>query len=312
MAPMSTCRVTIGMPVYNGGEALRSALEILLSQTEANFELVISDNASTDEVTQRITEEFARRDARVRLTRQPVNLGVVANFQWVLSQARGDYFLWAAHDDQWSHNYVEVLARCLDESPEAVLATPMTRMRTTARTGVARDTFVPPAPNADRWATLDAFVKECPCVWMYGLYRTSWVKNAGRELSNYDFTSVDMVWLFGVALTERVVGSSETTFFYSATHGKCRPRSNRQKVMTLAKEIYHLNQVVAEKAPASDRFAARRRILTLLARHRFSRRNPIGTVVHLLKLIVMGTWFGLEFGLRQLVGGPASARPVNL
>ena len=68
---MNSRLVSIGMPVYNGGEDLRRALDSILAQTHTNFELIISDNASTDELTKALTEEYARKDARIRLTRQP-------------------------------------------------------------------------------------------------------------------------------------------------------------------------------------------------------------------------------------------------
>ena len=123
---MSSRFVSIGMPVYNGGEELRNALDSLLAQTYSHFELIISDNASTDSITQALTEEYAKRDPRIRLIRQPATQTATENFQFVLEQARGEYFLWAAHDDTWSRNYLEVLARRLDQAPDAVLATPIT------------------------------------------------------------------------------------------------------------------------------------------------------------------------------------------
>lgn len=109
------------MAVYNGADHIREALTSLLAQRFTDFELVISDNGSTDE-TPRICEELAARDARVRLVRQPVNLGPARNFAFVLEAARAPYFMFAAHDDLWDPTFIERLVGELDRRPEAVLA----------------------------------------------------------------------------------------------------------------------------------------------------------------------------------------------
>ncbi len=98
------------MPVFNGGGHLDRAIEALLLQTYPDFELLISDNASTDE-TEDISRTFAARDGRIRYERQPVNIGPVANFNRVLERASGEYFMWAAHDDLWDPTYLE---RCIN------------------------------------------------------------------------------------------------------------------------------------------------------------------------------------------------------
>lgn len=94
------------MPVYNGGELLRDALDSLLAQTETDFELLISDNASTDN-TPAIAAEYATRDTRIRYIRQETNLGAASNFSYVLNQAAGRYFMWAAYDDLWHPTFIE-------------------------------------------------------------------------------------------------------------------------------------------------------------------------------------------------------------
>lgn len=102
-------RLSIGMPVFNGEAYVREAIESLLSQTVGDFELVISDNASTDG-TPAICQAYAAQDSRVRYIRQANNLGAAANFWFVLHAAQlGDYFMWAACDDTWSANWVETL-----------------------------------------------------------------------------------------------------------------------------------------------------------------------------------------------------------
>lgn len=100
--------VSIGMPVFNGAKYIREALDSLLIQTFYDFELVISDNASTDD-TQAICEMYALKDPRIRYLRASSNRGASQNFKLVLDQAKGEYFMWAAADDRWDHNWVENL-----------------------------------------------------------------------------------------------------------------------------------------------------------------------------------------------------------
>lgn len=110
-------RVSIGMPVYNGAAFLRESLDSLLSQTYGDFELIISDNASTDE-TEPICRSYAAGDPRVRYQRQEENRGATWNFNHVFELARSEYFKWAAYDDLHHPTFlarcVEVLDRCPD------------------------------------------------------------------------------------------------------------------------------------------------------------------------------------------------------
>lgn len=85
-------------------------LDSLLSQSFDDFELVISDNASTDE-TETICRGYVARDSRVRFERQPMNRGAPWNFNRVFELAKGKYFRWAAHDDLYSPTF---LAQCVE------------------------------------------------------------------------------------------------------------------------------------------------------------------------------------------------------
>ena len=100
--------ISIGMPVYNGAKYIGQALDSLLAQTFFDFELIISDNASTDD-TETICKSYERLDSRIRYVRQAKNLGALANFQFVLDQAKGQFFMWAAADDLWDNQWVETL-----------------------------------------------------------------------------------------------------------------------------------------------------------------------------------------------------------
>ncbi len=90
--------VSIGMPVFNGEKYIREAIDSVMAQTFTEFELIISDNGSTDK-TEKICREYAKNDLRIRYIRQPKNRGINFNSNFVLQKARGLYFTWLAHDD---------------------------------------------------------------------------------------------------------------------------------------------------------------------------------------------------------------------
>lgn len=115
-----TPRVSIGLPVYNGENFLSHALDSLLAQTFTDFELIISDNASTD-ATGDICLSYADRDKRIRYFRQPENIGSSPNHNFVVAQARAPYFKWTAHDDEYRPELVAKCVEVLDREFDVVL-----------------------------------------------------------------------------------------------------------------------------------------------------------------------------------------------
>jgi glycosyltransferase involved in cell wall biosynthesis len=113
--------VTIGLPVYNGGTFLAEGLESLLGQTFGDFELIVSDNASTDE-TEAVCRAYAAKDERLRYERQPVNRGGAWNFNHVLDLARGRYFKWVAHDDVHAPEFLRRCVETLEREPDVALS----------------------------------------------------------------------------------------------------------------------------------------------------------------------------------------------
>lgn len=102
--------ISIGLPVYNGERFLKETLNSVLNQTYQNFELIISDNASTD-LTQKICREYKAKDNRVRYIRQKINKGGINNFKNVLDAAKGKYFMWIAADDMLGNqNYLQIIS----------------------------------------------------------------------------------------------------------------------------------------------------------------------------------------------------------
>jgi glycosyltransferase involved in cell wall biosynthesis len=114
-------RVSIGVPVRNGERFLAEALDSLLAQTFTDFELLISDNASSDQ-TEVIGRDYAAKDKRVRYYRCPQDVGLANNFNYLFLRSRGAYFKWAAGDDVHDPDYVARCVEVLDQDPTTVLA----------------------------------------------------------------------------------------------------------------------------------------------------------------------------------------------
>jgi glycosyltransferase involved in cell wall biosynthesis len=118
-------RVSIGLPVFNGEDYLEEALDSILAQTYSDFELIISDNASTDR-TEEICRAYAAKDERIWYFRNETNLGAAKNYNRVFELSSGEYFKWATHDDLCAPEYLERCVEILDREPDVVLCYPKT------------------------------------------------------------------------------------------------------------------------------------------------------------------------------------------
>ncbi|MGE3683337.1 MAG: glycosyltransferase family 2 protein [Bdellovibrionales bacterium] len=122
MAQESTPLITVGIPTFNRPEGLARTLARIIGQTYTHLEILVSDNHSDDA---RAVEEVLARyhhDKRLRFFRQERNLGSIGNFEFLVRQARGDFFLWAADDDELESTYVEALLAAFRSKPGAAVA----------------------------------------------------------------------------------------------------------------------------------------------------------------------------------------------
>ena len=108
-----SARVAIGLPVYNGQNYLRDAIESILAQSYPDFRLIITDNCSTDR-TEEICREYAAADSRIEYYRHPENIGAAPNFNAAFSRSNAEYFKWAAHDDVLGPDFLKTCVEKLD------------------------------------------------------------------------------------------------------------------------------------------------------------------------------------------------------
>ncbi len=187
-APATVPKVSIGLPVYNGAETIQVAITAILNQTFCDFELIISDNASTD-ATQSICEAIAERDSRVRLIRRSKNLGAIANFEAVLDAAHCPYFMFAAADDTIEPHFIEETLQLLEATPTAIACAPRTMIHFDGgRCREARGTAAIRGP--EWWRPARFLVRPADNSRYYGLYRTEALRAAylrGHRFHAFDW-----------------------------------------------------------------------------------------------------------------------------
>lgn len=114
-------KVSVLLPVWNEEQWLRKRIDSILSQDWEDFELIISDNASTDR-TEDICRYYAKTDRRIKYWRQKDNIGGAKNFEFTLEQSLGEYVTFAGGHDLWSSNYIRALKEKLDAKQKVVVS----------------------------------------------------------------------------------------------------------------------------------------------------------------------------------------------
>jgi len=180
-------KVSVGLPVYNGASTIDVAISALLGQSFQDFELIVSDNKSTDD-TLEICEAAAKSDPRVRVIRQMKNRGAVANFEAVLKAARGRYFMFAAADDRVEPLFIAETFAALEAAPEAVACAPRTMIHFEG--GHSREARgSSPIGGPAWWRPARFLLRPADNSRFYGLYRTEVLRDA--YLSGHGFHAFD-------------------------------------------------------------------------------------------------------------------------
>lgn len=206
-----TPKVSLCMPVYNGENYVRAALDSILAQTFTDFELIVTDNASTD-ATGEIVSAYAERDSRIRYVRNQQNVGAAKNYNLGYEMARGEYLKWCAHDDMISENFLEVLVKALDENQDASLAFgQVVFIDSNGGTLPSTGFEMPPFADADAvkrfFRAMSHHGTNFP---IFGLYRMSALK---RTTLHRPYYSSDRALLAEMAMLGRFVRAPEATFF---------------------------------------------------------------------------------------------------
>lgn len=112
-------KISIGIPIFNGEKFLKKRMETILSQTFTDYEIIISNNASTDN-TLSICEEFVKKDSRIKIFNQREKISLEENFAFVLDKSKSEYFVWAAVDDLWDESFLQKNFNALNNNSKLV------------------------------------------------------------------------------------------------------------------------------------------------------------------------------------------------
>lgn len=223
--------VSIGLPVFNGEKYLEATLDSILLQTYQDFELIISDNASTDQ-TQRICRAYAAKDRRIRYFRNEKNLGASKNFNRVFELSSGQYFKWAAYDDIIHPDYLLKCIKVVDTNPSVVLCHSKTG-RIDEYGEVTGDYNFEVKPNwskpHNRFGDLIKF-DNYNWVALFGLMRSSLLRKT-RLFGSY--VSADRTLLAEIGLVGQIYSVPEFLFFrreHSETYTNRDHKSNQVRL----------------------------------------------------------------------------------
>lgn len=208
-------RVSLAMPVYNGENYIEEALASILAQDFGDFELIITDNASTDR-TEEICRTNASVDSRIRYHRHERNLGAAPNYNSGYELATGEYLKWCAHDDNLSANYLSECVKALDADPEASLAFGRTECIDEDSNPI--ETVGAAIPSLDGLDAAERFGKVIrfsgTCFEIFGLYRMDMLRRTTLHRLYY---GSDRGLLAEVALLGKYV-LCENAVFYNREH----------------------------------------------------------------------------------------------
>ena len=170
--------VTVGIPTYNRPKGLERTLACITQQTYPNLEIIVSDNCSTNKDVLPILQKFAEQDSRVKYFVQEKNRSIIPNFQFLLDQANGEYFMWAADDDDWDHNFIEVCVKGMVANDKVVLC--MTDLKFVDTNGLQTNSRLKKGFMQNNLFLRSFYFVKSTIEYKYffcGMYRTHTVKN---------------------------------------------------------------------------------------------------------------------------------------
>jgi glycosyltransferase involved in cell wall biosynthesis len=209
-------KISIGLPVYNGEDYLAQTLESLLSQTWEDFELIISDNGSSDS-TPEIIQKFVGEDARIKAFRSDQNLGAWRNLNKVFAEGNGEFFVFVSHDDLYEPQFLETAMATLEKDPDALGCYARTEVIDAAGEQikiVENDWRFDSALPSERVAAAVFFA---PPVIAFGVYRRSVLE----QTSLFEpYSGSDRTFAIELALAGRLLGLQGALFKYRRHAGQ--------------------------------------------------------------------------------------------
>lgn len=212
-----TAKVSIGMPVYNRGDTINKAIDSLLNQSYKDFELIISDNASSDQ-TELKCREYLKTDGRIRYFRQKVTTNVDTNFQFVLDHAVGEYFMWAAADDYWFPDFIKENLQNLQNKDQ--FAGSISKVIFKDKSGNIYPSCADSEISGSTISRIKLFLSQpSDNSRIYSLFKKEFIKDI--KFNSYRFHAVDWFIIYKVLLKYRLTSTNEVLM--------CREKSDEFK-----------------------------------------------------------------------------------
>lgn len=268
--------VTIGMPVYNGAGLLEQAISSLSEQTLRGCRILVSDNASTD-ATPQLLADWAQRDCRVCVYRQPKNIGASGNFEWLVRNASTPYFMFAAHDDGWSPDYASILSQAISQAGDIGLAVGETTLMTSDWQPI-RKTRLPKSEAVLCFNAVKRQIRNVRAGWFYGLYRRDVLKEALPRMQSYGHIwGNDFILLLPILLSHRVAIAPAAKFYQRTTASSDTlyrpPLANDRWTMHRAAQRECFNALLEAPLTPLQKALLAPSILAYAARHSFKIRD---------------------------------------
>ena len=243
--------VTVGIPTYNRAKGLERTLECITHQTYKNLRILISDNHSTDEHVLEVINKFAAADERIQYFIQPSNISIVPNFQFLLDKAEGKYFMWAADDDQWDTNFIEVCVNGMEADDGIALS--MTDLKIVNAEGEKTTTKLNRGfMQKNLFSRCFHFVRSTDenKYFFCGLYRTSMVKIIPFE-NNW---GGDHMFLFEAITKGKFLYLPGTSNFYYYRGGSSTNMDRVRKAFNIKSKYYFFDAYILKYATYQFRF----------------------------------------------------------
>lgn len=298
-------RVSLAMPIYNGEQYVEETIRSILAQDFADFELIITDNASTDR-TEEICRGFAAGDSRIRYVRNERNLGASANYNLGLALASGEFFKWCACDDLISPNCVGALVSALEQDPQAIGAFPKTEC--IDESGALIPLVGEPLPDKRGLTPVQRFmrgVREGGTMFeIFGLFRRDRLHETMLHLPYY---GSDRALLAEVALLGEFVRVPSATFFN---------REHRARSININDKLARARWqgATATKSRAMEHCHLLAHLFAISGRHR-DVAAPLSLRMHLIRYAARPAQIGrYAIELLGLIapGGPTQVRAAAL
>ncbi|MDV2996450.1 MAG: hypothetical protein N4J56_006104 [Chroococcidiopsis sp. SAG 2025] len=287
-------RLSIGMPVYNAEQFITEAIDAILAQTYTDFELIISDNASSDR-TQEICQAYAAKDRRIKYYRNERNIGVHRNYRRAFQLATGEYFRWATHDDICAPQGIEKCVEVLDRNPDVVLCYTKTKLinehGTILEQNYDENPLLTNSPHAHirfRNLIIDSFSRRYRGQQLFGVMRHS---VAATTPLLGDYSGGDKPFLARMTLLGKYYEVPEYLFF-NREHSQ---RSSSKEMNSPYLRMRLFNPDTKGEKPVFPRWSVFLDYLSAI------KDVPLSLSERIRCYLVLGTWLGKNKNWEQLI-----------